>query len=150
MVQKSGKPVAITIKHKGGGVSTRSAASSERTSGFTPHAGDIIHLDFNPATGREMKDPHFALVVSEYPFNQRGLAWVCAISQGVGLSGMDGPGLAVTLMGTGTKTQGKIHVYQMRAVDLRLRQAKFIEKAPATILTEVRDAVAAIAGITDQ
>ena len=148
----AGKIVQVTIKRKGGGIASESAASGSRTPGtYVPKAGDIIHLDFTPAAGREMKEPHFALVVSEFAFNQRsGLAWVCPISQGIGLQNMDGPGLAVTLMGTGLKTQGKIHVYQMRAVDLRQRSAKLVEKAPAAILLEVRDGVAAIAGLGEE
>jgi len=151
MAQPPRKSVPVTIKRKGGGVSSGIASASTRvSSSYNPAAGDIIHLDFNPAVGREMKDPHFALVVSDGEFNKRsGLGWVCPISQGIGLQSMEGPGLAVTLMGTGTKTQGKVHVYQMRAVDLRQRNASYVEKAPALILAQVRDGIAAIAGLND-
>lgn len=33
-------------------------------------AGDIVHLDFTPSAGHEMRDPHYALVVSRRTFNQ--------------------------------------------------------------------------------
>jgi mRNA interferase ChpB len=152
MPQPPRKAVPVTIKRKGAGPQRGVASTATRGSGtYSPLAGDIIHLDFTPAAGREMKDPHFALVVSEGEFNRRsGLGWVCPISQGIGLPAMDGPGLAVTLTGTGLKTQGKVHVYQMRAVDLRQRNATFVEKAPPAVLTEVRDGIAAIAGLNDE
>ena len=41
-----------------------------------PNRGDIIHLQFDPASGREMKGPHFCLVLSGKLFNQQGLAMV--------------------------------------------------------------------------
>ena len=45
--------------------------------------GDIVHLDFTPSAGHEMRGPHHALVISRRAFNQAsGIAWVCPISQG--------------------------------------------------------------------
>ena len=49
---------------------------------YRPDRGDIVHLQFDPASGQEMKGPHFALVVSAKAFNTRGLAMMCPISQG--------------------------------------------------------------------
>jgi|GEM_PF-4082423 len=49
---------------------------------YLPNRGDIVHLDFDPASVREMKGPHFGLVLSGKVFNQQGLAMVCPISQG--------------------------------------------------------------------
>lgn len=37
----------------------------------TPDRGDILHLAFDPARGREMKGNHFCLVVSPKAFNAR-------------------------------------------------------------------------------
>lgn len=37
---------------------------------FVPERGDIIHLEFDPASGQEMKGPHFALVLSAEAFNK--------------------------------------------------------------------------------
>lgn len=31
---------------------------------YVPARGDIMRLEFDPASGREMKGPHYALVVS--------------------------------------------------------------------------------------
>ena len=31
---------------------------------YLPNRGDIVHLDFDPSSGREMKGPYFGLVLS--------------------------------------------------------------------------------------
>ena len=41
---------------------------------YVPQRGDIVPLDFNPASGTEMKDPHFGLALSGKLLNQHGLA----------------------------------------------------------------------------
>ncbi|WPL18341.1 mRNA interferase ChpB [Thiorhodovibrio winogradskyi] len=41
---------------------------------YLPNRGDIVHLDFDPSSGREMQGPHFGLVVSGKLFNQQGMA----------------------------------------------------------------------------
>ena len=46
---------------------------------YTPNRGDIVHLQFDPASGHEMKGPHFGLVISSKTFNQLGLAMICPI-----------------------------------------------------------------------
>lgn len=43
---------------------------------YVPARGDIMRLEFDPASGREMKGHHYALVVSGKLFNERGLAMV--------------------------------------------------------------------------
>ena len=53
---------------------------------YLPNRGDIVHLDFDPSSGREMKGPHFGLVLSGKVFNQQGLAMICPISQGAAAS----------------------------------------------------------------
>ena len=45
----------------------------------------------------------------------------------------------MSLMGTGCRTDGVVLVNQIRSIDFRSRQIKFIEKAPDTILDEVYD-----------
>ena len=49
---------------------------------YVPNRVDIVHLELDPASGREMKGPHFGLVLSGKVFNQQGLAMICPISQG--------------------------------------------------------------------
>ena len=99
--------------------------------------GDIIHLHFDPSAGREMKGPHFGLVVSPKVFNQAfGFAMVCPISQGAAGSART-EGFTVSLMGSGTDTQGAVHCHQLKSLDMRVRQAVFKERAPDFIMDEV-------------
>ena len=111
---------------------------------MTPDTGDILHLQFDPATGQEMKGPHFCLVVSPKPFNQRfKLAWVCPISGGMAEVARNS-GFLVSLMGTGLKTTGNIHVHQIKSLDWNGRNAKLVERAPLSVVNEVRDCLLAV------
>jgi mRNA interferase ChpB len=110
---------------------------------YTPDRGDIVHLQFDPASGQEMKGPHFGLVVSAKIFNSRGLAMICPISQG-GAATARTYGTVVTLMGSGTDTQGAVHCHQLKSLDWRVRKAKFKEAVPAAIMDDVTARIEAI------
>lgn len=126
-------------------MTTRQPARGIAASGLD--AGDIIHLDFTPSAGHEMRGPHYALVVSLRSFNQvSGLAWVCPISQGEAAAQRAG-GFLVTLMGAGTQTVGSIQVHQLRVVDCRERAARRVEKVPPQVLREVQSIIGAATGI---
>lgn len=103
---------------------------------YVPERGDIVHLQFDPASGNEMTGPHFGLVVSAKPFNVRGLAMICPISQGAAAAART-YGTVVTLMGAGTNTQGAVHCHQVKALDWRARKAAFKERVPQLILMDV-------------
>ena len=110
---------------------------------YLPNRGDIVHLDFDPSSGREMKGPHFGLVLSGKVFNQQGLAMICPISQGAAAAARTF-GTVVTLMGTGTETQGAIHCHQLKSLDWKARKASFKEEVPEYVLDEVNARVQAI------
>ena len=110
---------------------------------YVPNRGDIIHLQFDPASGREMKGPHFSLVLSGKLFNQQGLAMVCPISQGEAASART-YGTVVTLMGIGLNTLGAVHCHQLKALDWRQRKAKFKEAVPHALIDEVSARLRAI------
>lgn len=103
---------------------------------YVPNRGDIVHLEFDPASGREMKGPHFGLVLSGKLFNSYGLAMVCPISQGAAAASRT-YGTVVTLMGMGLDTQGAVHCHQLKALDWRERKAKFKEAVPQSLIDEV-------------
>jgi mRNA interferase ChpB len=110
---------------------------------YVPEQGDIVHLEFDPSAGQEMKGPHFGLVVSKKLFNQSGLAMICPISQG-NANFARSIGTVVTLMGTGMDTQGAVYCHQLKSMDWKIRKAKLKEKAPTYI---VDDALARIDAI---
>lgn len=110
---------------------------------FIPDRGDIVHLQFDPASGVEMRGPHFALVISAQSFNRRGLAMVCPISQGAAAAARSF-GTVVTLSGAGTDTQGAVHCHQLKALDWSARQAKRKESVPDFVLQDVMARVEAI------
>jgi mRNA interferase ChpB len=53
-------------------------------------------------------------------------------------------GLSVSLMGTGTQTQGVVLVHQFRTIDPSQRGLTLIEQAPDDLVEEVRARVAAM------
>ena len=110
---------------------------------YTPDRGDIVHLQFDPASGQELKGPHFGLVVSAKAFNSRGPAMICPISHG-GAATARSYGTVVTLLGSGTHTQGAVHCHQLKSLDWRVRKAKFKESVPAVIIDDVAARIEAI------
>src|SRR5437764_990538 len=110
---------------------------------YVPNRGDIVHMQFDPASGQEMKGPHFALVVSAKAFNARGLAMVCPISQGAAAAART-HGTVVTLMGLGIDTQGAVHCHQLKSLDWKVRKVKFKEKVPQEIVDDVAARIEAI------
>jgi mRNA interferase ChpB len=108
---------------------------------FVPERGNIVHLQFDP--GQEMKGAHFGLVVSSKQFNSRGFAMVCPISQGAADTART-YSTVVTLMGSGTDTQGAVHCHQLKSLDWRTRKAEFKESVPDEVITEVMARIEAI------
>lgn len=97
--------------------------------------GDIYHVDLNPIKGREQAGPRFVLVVSPQSFNMLGTPLVCPITQGGNFARQ--AGLAVSLIGTGTQTQGVVLCNQARVLDLQARGGRFVERIPDFIMDEV-------------
>ncbi len=110
---------------------------------YVPNRGDIVHLQFDPASGQEMKGDHFGLVISQKAFNARGLAMICPISQGAADVART-HGTVVTLMGLGLDTQGAVHCHQMKSLDWKIRKAKFKEKVPLEIVDDIAARIEAI------
>lgn len=110
---------------------------------YMPNRGDIVHLDFDPSSGQEMKGPHFGLVLSSKTFNRQGLAMICPISQGAAAAART-HGTVVTLMGSGTNTQGAVHCHQLKSLDWKARNARLNENVPQYVMDEVLARVEAI------
>ena len=104
---------------------------------MTPERGDILHLQFDPASGREMKGNHFCLVVSPKAFNARfKLAMVCPISGGVAEHARSA-GFLIYLMGLGLCTDGQVHAHQIKSLEWATRRATLVERVPDVVMQEV-------------
>ena len=100
-----------------------------------PSRGEIWFVNLNPATGHEQQGLRSVLVVSEKEFNRFGLCVICPITQGGQQSRF--AGFAVTLTGTGAKTQGVVMCNQPRTIDIGARSGRFVEDVSDDLLEEV-------------
>lgn len=97
--------------------------------------GDIVKVRLNPIEGHEMRgEARPALVLSAHEFNRLGDVLVAPITQGGDFSRF--AGFAVSLTGTGCKTQGVALVNKIRMMDLTARKAKKVERAPQEVIDE--------------
>ena len=96
--------------------------------------GDIVLITLDPTAGSEMRGTRPVLVLSNFDFNQGGRALVAPITQGGSFERV--AGWAVTLMGSGTATQGAVVVSQCRVLDLAARGSKRVEAVPLEVLDE--------------
>jgi mRNA interferase ChpB len=100
-----------------------------------PERGDIYHIDLEPTRGKEQRGRRYVFVVSPALHNRRGLVIALPISQGETLA--RGTGFASTLMASGTQTQGVVICDQPRTLDFSVRNARFVESAPAPVTDDV-------------
>ena len=99
---------------------------------YTPEKGDFIIATFDPQSGHEQKGRRPALVISNSMFNKAtGLAIVCPITN----TNRSIP-FHISISEKSSLT-GFIMVEQVKSIDYKSRQMKFIEKAEDDILNEV-------------
>ena len=97
--------------------------------------GDIVKVSLNPAVGHEMQgDARPALVLTTSAFNRMGDVLVAPITQGGDYARY--AGFAVSLDGTGCKTQGVALLNKVRMLDLVSRRAKKIERVPQVVIDD--------------
>lgn len=98
--------------------------------------GDIIKLNFNPQAGHEQAGYRPALVVSNKIFNEKtNMVIVCPITNTNNLFPLHIP------LDERTETTGVVLCEHIKAVDIKARAYKVIEKAPKDILSKVIDIV---------
>lgn len=107
-----------------------------------PARGEVWSINLNPIIGQEQQGTRPILILSEKVFNKMGLILTCLITQGGNQARF--AGFAVSLMGTGMKTQGIVMCNQSRTLDYQSRRAEFIEIAPDYIIDDVLARVRAI------
>jgi mRNA interferase MazF len=97
---------------------------------YAPQQGDIVWLDFDPQAGHEQKGRRPALVVSGDRFNDfmGSLALVCPITNTNRTAKTHVP------LGGNVMTTGVVMCEQIKSLDMVVRRAEFIEKAPSETL----------------
>ncbi len=106
--------------------------------------GDIVNVPLDPVVGHEQRGTRPALVLTTKEFNKLGDVLVAPITQGGDYARY--AGFAVTLTGTGCKTQGVALVNKIRMLDLAARQARKVERVPREVID---DAIGRLMGLID-
>lgn len=96
--------------------------------------GDIVSVPLDPALGHEQRGTRPALVLTTKEFNKLGDVLVAPITQGGDFARY--AGFAVTLTGTGCKTQGVALVNKVRMLDLTARKARKVERVPQEVIDD--------------
>ena len=105
--------------------------------------GDVVRVNLEPVVGHEMRgEARPALVLTSSAFNRLGDVLVAPITQGGDYARF--AGFAVTLMGTGCKTQGVALMNKIRMMDLQARKAKKIERAPQAVIDDAMTRLATL------
>ena len=98
--------------------------------------GDIYLVALDPTEGHEQQETRPVLVVSPDEFNTVTQAPVVVpITTGGNFART--AGFAVPLEGAGTRTTGIVRCDQPRALDLKARNGKRLERVPAAVMDEV-------------
>ena len=106
--------------------------------------GDIVSVPLDPAMGHEQRRTRPALVLTTKEFNKLGDVLVAPITQGGDFARY--AGFAVTLTGTGCRTQGVALVNKIRMLDLAARKARKVERVPQVVID---DAIARLVALLD-
>lgn len=99
--------------------------------GYTPALGDVVHVDWAPSLGREMRGPHYALVLSADLYNvATGLAVLCPITSKVGkLSDFEFP------VRSG-RVNGAAILSELRSLDYQARSVQYEASVPPASIAE--------------
>lgn len=105
---------------------------------YIPDRGDIVWLNFTPQAGHEQKGTRPALVLSPQKYNKKtGLAVCCPITSNV-------KGYPFEVLISGKKINGAILSDHLKNLDWKVRKAKFIEKAGASVMSECMAKISAL------
>lgn len=109
--------------------------------GRIPDRGDIYSIDVSPTRGKELKggsnDRRYVLVLSHQSVNQLGTTLCALITQG-SVPARE-KGFTVTLMGSGSATQGVVTLCHVHTFDFQVRGARFIEEVDDVVVEECLD-----------
>jgi mRNA interferase MazF len=98
--------------------------------------GDIVKINFDPAEGYEQSGYRPAIVVSNDLFNT-----MCSLTIVCPITNTDKNHPFHVRLDKKTQTTGVVLCDQVRVLDLKARNAKFIESVPEDITNEVSDII---------
>lgn len=107
--------------------------------------GDVVSVPLDPTIAQEQKGTRPALVLTTKDFNKLGDVLIAPITQGGDFSRY--AGFAVSLTGTGCKTQGVALINKVRMLDLAARKARRVEQVPQAVIDEALGALDGAAGL---
>jgi mRNA interferase MazF len=108
---------------------------------YAPDRGDIVLIDLSPQAGTEMRGEHRAIVLSERDFSvATGWVVVCPITTKIKGSPFE------VQIPRGLKAHGCVVASELRTMDYLVRRARFMEKAPVSLLQQVQAIACATIG----
>lgn len=107
---------------------------------YTPEAGDIVWLQFNPQAGQEQAGHRPAVVLSPATYNGlTGLMLCCPMTTQI-------KGYPFEVLIGGSSKPSAVLADQVKSLDWRVRQAQFKGKVSRDELAEVRRKALALIG----
>ena len=105
--------------------------------------GDIYFVSLDPVAGHEQRGHRPVLVLTNSAYNHLTNApFIASITTGGAFAVRNK--FSVALDHRGLKTKGIVRCDQVRALDLRTRDARYVETAPHEVIVEVLDGIAEI------
>ena len=99
---------------------------------YIPKKGDIVWIDFDPSTGKEIQKRRPGLVVSRYEFNRKTMfAVICPIT-----STIKKLPTRYTLP-EDLDTKGQVLISQLKSLDFKERKLKKIENLPLKDMAKI-------------
>ncbi len=99
---------------------------------YIPDKGDVVWLDFDSSSGKEIMKRRAAFVISRRAFNKHtGLAIVAPITSTVRNVKLE------VILSIGTEAEGAVLVHQLKSLDYQQRRMEFIEKASEEVINQV-------------
>ena len=117
-------------------------ALATKPGNYCPEAGDFIWIDLDPTVGHQQRGRRPAIVLSPQDYNAAaGLCVICPITSRV----RGYPFEAV--LPDDANLRGAVLADQPRSISWEKRPIQHAGRAPETVLTEVRERLAALLGI---
>lgn len=105
---------------------------------YVPERGDLVWLVFDPQAGHEQAGRRPALVLSPAKYNEKtSLAVCCPVTSQL-------KGYPFEVRVDGKKISGVVLADQVKSLDWRAREAKFIESLAPAALAEVQQKIVAL------